>query len=237
MGRVLKRVPLDFKWPMKMVWKGYINPYKSVRCKACDGSGLSEKAMEYKKNWYCIDSFNWIPNPYCASRTYCPDSRMYNLTQVEVDALVKNNRIPKLFRDGCHPNPDDIREFILRDYMGLDCISMYICMCATAESEGWDTDCSFCGGTGEYWFSDEVRNAHENWESQDPPTGDGYQLWTTTNEGAPVSPVFGSMEELAEWCVDGATIFGKNKLTYKQWMKMFTKDNFVYEFLPGTEIV
>ena len=27
MGRKLMRVPLDFAWPLKKVWKGYINPY------------------------------------------------------------------------------------------------------------------------------------------------------------------------------------------------------------------
>ena len=237
MGRELKRVPLDFKWPMKMVWKGYINPYRSVRCKACDGSGLSEKAMEYKRNWYCVDSFNWIPNPYRAGTMYCPDSRMYNLTQLEVDSLVKNNRIPELRKDGFRPTPVDVRDFLFYDPMGLDCCSMHICLCATAEAEGWKTDCPFCGGTGEHWFNEEVREAHEKWEPQDPPMGDGYQLWTNTNEGAPVSPVFGSMEELAEWCVEGATIFGNSRLTYIQWLERFTKENFMYEILPGVVTV
>ena len=28
MGRKVKRVPLDFKWPKDMPWKGYICPYR-----------------------------------------------------------------------------------------------------------------------------------------------------------------------------------------------------------------
>ena len=233
MGRELKRVPLDFKWPMEMVWKGYVNPYRSVQCKACEGSGYSEKAMEYKNNWYGIGSNNWKPNPYHAGWRYRPDSRKYNLTQLEVDALVKHGRISELCKDGHHPTPEDVREFLLRDSMGLDGISKWVCLSATAEAEGWDTTCPFCDGTGEHWFSEEIRELHENWREEDPPTGEGYQLWSNTDEGSPVSPVFASMEELAEWCVNGATIFGSDRLTYEQWMEMFTKEYFAYEILPG----
>lgn len=233
MGRDLKRVPLDFKWPMGMVWKGYVNPYRSVQCKACEGSGYSEKAMEYKNNWYGLERYNWILNPYRRGCRYFPDAHKYNLTQLEVDALVKEGRISELCKDGHHPTPEDVREFQLRDFMGLDHISMHICLCATAEAEGWDTDCPFCGGTGEYWFSEEIRELHDNWQEEDPPVGEGFQLWSNTGEGCPVSPVFASMEELAKWCVDGATIFGRDKLNYEQWMEMFRKECFAYEVQPG----
>jgi hypothetical protein len=41
MGRELKRVPLDFKWPEDKVWEGYLNPHyaKSHNCAVCAGSG------------------------------------------------------------------------------------------------------------------------------------------------------------------------------------------------------
>ncbi len=35
MGRELKRVPLDFNWPLNYKWKGYLNPYSYVECTAC----------------------------------------------------------------------------------------------------------------------------------------------------------------------------------------------------------
>ena len=43
MGRELKRVPLDFKWPENKPWKGYLNPHyaKSHDCPACGGSGAT----------------------------------------------------------------------------------------------------------------------------------------------------------------------------------------------------
>ena len=55
----------------------------------------------------------------------------------------------------------------------------------------------------------------------EPPKGEGYQLWETTSEGSPISPVFASAEELADWCADNATTFADNKATKEQWLKMF----------------
>ena len=39
MGRLLKRVPLDFDWPLNQIWKGYHHPYAMLDCKACGGRG------------------------------------------------------------------------------------------------------------------------------------------------------------------------------------------------------
>ena len=54
----------------------------------------------------------------------------------------------------------------------------------------------------------------------DPPTGEGYQLWETTSEGSPISPVFVSPEALASWCTLNATIFGSETMDYEQWLCM-----------------
>ncbi len=53
MGRDLKRVPLDFNWPLHEVWRGYINPYyKASRCQHCHESGYSPEAYHLKEQWY-----------------------------------------------------------------------------------------------------------------------------------------------------------------------------------------
>ncbi len=49
----------------------------------------------------------------------------------------------------------------------------------------------------------------------------GYQLYETTTEGTPVSPVFPSLPELAAWCADGATVFADHKWTAQQWLASF----------------
>lgn len=54
MNRKLKRVPLDFSWPLREVWEGYLNPF--VRhckpCQACAGSGMTKEAKFLDDSWY-----------------------------------------------------------------------------------------------------------------------------------------------------------------------------------------
>ena len=45
----------------------------------------------------------------------------------------------------------------------------------------------------------------------DPPEDEGWQLWETTTEGFPVSPVFKTLEVLAKWCEENATVFADIK--------------------------
>ena len=51
----------------------------------------------------------------------------------------------------------------------------------------------------------------------EPPKGEGYQLWNTTSEGSPISPVFETLDKLCEWCEVNATTFGKFKATKEEW--------------------
>jgi len=60
-----------------------------------------------------------------------------------------------------------------------------------------------------------------------PPDGEGFQLWETTSEGSPNSPVFKTLDELCEWCAENATTFGRNKATKEQWLQMLDA-NFVF---------
>lgn len=52
--RELRRVPLDFAWPLRTVWGGYLNPHyaASTKCPDCDGSGYSPTAKLYSDQWY-----------------------------------------------------------------------------------------------------------------------------------------------------------------------------------------
>lgn len=62
---------------------------------------------------------------------------------------------------------------------------------------------------------------YDKWECDEPPTGEGYQLWETTSEGSPTSPVFESAEELAGWCEENATIFASFKASRQEWLELF----------------
>lgn len=54
MGRQLRRVPIDFDWPIGETWKGFINPHYGAchDCEACEGSGYSPEAKHLQDKWY-----------------------------------------------------------------------------------------------------------------------------------------------------------------------------------------
>ena len=56
-------------------------------------------------------------------------------------------------------------------------------------------------------------------------TATGWQLYETTSEGTPVSPVFATAEELAAWCEDGATVTARLKWTREQWLQSFRDES------------
>lgn len=68
MGRELKRVPLDFDWPMNKPWAGFVNPYyAAIKCESCDGSGYSPAAKRIADRWYGDAPFHPIEtgsNPF-----------------------------------------------------------------------------------------------------------------------------------------------------------------------------
>src|SRR3990172_2402065 len=54
MGREIRRVPMDFDWPLNKVWQGFINPHwkKHCDCLACDRGGYSPDAKFLHEMWY-----------------------------------------------------------------------------------------------------------------------------------------------------------------------------------------
>lgn len=54
MGREVKRVALDFDWPLSERWTGYVMPARlsSGTCTDCDGEGYSLRAQELRSMWH-----------------------------------------------------------------------------------------------------------------------------------------------------------------------------------------
>jgi hypothetical protein len=54
MGREIKRVAMDFSWPIGKTWDGYLNPFssQSIDCPDCEGSGSSPEARLLGDKWY-----------------------------------------------------------------------------------------------------------------------------------------------------------------------------------------
>lgn len=336
MGRELKRVPLDWDWPLDKIWKGYINPYSKYcgNCPDCDGSGESPESKRLSDLWYAgqhgvdfkpedngsvpftsdspavrrlaiknilmsafsgpgikgyedgckaywgmykegiVDSFveahlELEPAIHREGRRLSElfnGSWCYHLNDLDVKALLDDGRLTdftryprneeqkaefdaiekwneeerqraiaadwkgernwKTFNNGYVPTAQEVNDWNI-SCMGHDAINSWVCVKARLKREGVKTSkCRTCKGHGSYWADRKRKRLHGYWRSYEPPKGKGYQLWTTTNEGAPISPVFPSLEELCEWCADNASTFADCKATKEAWMNMLDA-NFV----------
>lgn len=257
MGRILKRVPLDFKWTIDQTWKGYLNPYRSYECKACDGGGYNKETNKIHNEWYNFDNAVYRKNPYRADARYNINAHSNNITESEIEALVRRGRLSGLLDSWYHfddeknvwekcdtsvpyderkwveceqptfPTPEEVNKWNLTS-TGHDAINRLICVEVRAKELGVYGLCECCDGEGEIWFSDEIKELAENWKSVDPPTGEGFQMWENTTEGSPQSPVFETFDELCEWCSKNSSIFGTNNFASKEeWMKCLGHDLFI----------
>lgn len=269
MGREVKRVPLDFKWPMKTIWGGYLNPFykQCIDCPECNGSGSSPEATHLKNQWYGNASFNpeergskpflpthekirWLaernvkqsPGYYGddAAAIDRESNRLANhfnsgwsnhLNSDDIDALIKKNRL----RDFTHtwtketgwkikepayiPSPEEVNDWSLMG-LGHDACNKWVCVNAECDRLGYPTTCKACDGEGTIWPNQEIKQQAEEYQNIEPPAGDGWQMWETTSEGSPMSPVFSTPEELATWLYENeASSFGSNTSSYEQWLK------------------
>ena len=69
---------------------------------------------------------------------------------------------------------------------------------------------------------------------EEPPAGEGYQLWSTTTEGTPMSPVFSTPEKLAKWLYENkASSFGSSTCSYDEWLRFIVGP----EWCPSMAII
>ena len=192
----LKRVPLEFNWPLSVTWIGSVNPYQSFKCPFCE-NGESPESRPLRESL-----------PYFGAV----------LTEDEIAALLEGNRLLELTHEivvskwvkkspEVIPTPEDVRRWSLVG-IGHDGINRAIIMGARCKRHGVPRDCPHCQGTSFMWFSKEVEESHNAWEPRWPPVGLGYQLWKDTREGkAPFSPVFDSLSGLSVWCSSYESIY------------------------------
>jgi len=262
--RTLKRVRLDFDWPLGRPWEGYINPYpEPLQCNLCDGSGLNTATKQIKDDFYDNDGFGVCWNYECGiapdgTPTDHPPWQVVGdcyawkdkITQDEVQALLDAGRLWEFTRvplnekqkedvrknietggnswlpydNGHIPTAEEVNAWQARGGLihSHDDINQMILVETRAKRLGVYGLCPVCKGEGELPHPDEaVRKLYEEWTEYEPPTGEGYQLWDTSGGDCPTSPVFASAEELADWCTDNATIFGSQKTSRDNWLKMF----------------
>ena len=211
MGRELKRVPLNFEWPINEIWKGYINPH-------------------YKP----------CPNPECDTG-YTPARKwlqaIVHLLMMLGPAATKRERLhPWLeelpLRPKFLPNDEAIKlcnSLAGREpsFLGHDSCDNWNAEKKVIKAAGLNPDkwgiCPTCKGDA---IDPKAKRKYNAWKDYDPPKGDGYQLWTTTNEGAPISPVFKTLDELCAYAETNCTTFGYSKTSAAEWKRMLD-DGFV----------
>lgn len=273
MSRTLKRVPMNFAWPLKTVWGGYLNPFahQSVKCDKCDGSGASPEANLMRDQWYGYAAFApedrggtplTIENPSVrafAERNVNRNPKFFggdgdavnqearrligmwnkqwshHLNADDVQALVDAGRLYDLthtFTPGKGwrrneskniPTPDEVNAWSIEG-IGHDSINQWVVVSAECKRRGVPESCDKCSGTGTLWPSEEIKKLSDTWEQTEPPRGEGFQLWETTSEGSPVSPVFETIESLCHWCENNATVFGDSETSAEEWRRMLGED-------------
>lgn len=306
MGREVRRVALDFEWPLKKVWKGFLNPHYR-KCPVCTNS------RGYADEYLMLDTFirhlllaaeasHERPEDYVPTKdgprslgfimsggrtpTNQPRQWPFDTDPAEVLGIIageapspdiawvirrlaclnehpgmwspqmasyewatdeNGNRSRKTVMDPnggmYYPHPYLVEEYGIADVGAafhefirkLGCKPDFLkwsgdwnLQKAIIKHHGYEMPeeyglpaeflCPCCKGDG---IHPDAKDAHENWKSYGPPEGDGYQLWETTTEGSPYSPVFDTPEGLAQWLAENkVSTFGPgNTMTYEEWLK------------------
>lgn len=235
---------------------------KPHECPECDGQGWSPDGMYLHGLWYGNEPFRpedngSTPHPVDAPAVVAVATRNVEYSRgnpilglAATDVNTECARLAALWnrRWRCHLNADDIAALNPRGldtsgspadfnarYLGvvLGGPEPYPVIKARLAREGKPHSCDLCGGDGyvDEWPGQSA--AREQWQPFGPPPGDGWQMWETTSEGSPVSPVFDTAEELARWCTDNETMFGEQRGTYEQWLGIVHGDPVWVEIRPA----
>lgn len=274
MGREIKRVPLNFDWPLNEVWKGFLNPYWEHRreCATCGGSGSGPDTKRLSDQWYGYAHFEpsmtdseWLtPSTeevhLFARRNVERNPEFYaswfNNSSLQAAILIEAERLCDMWNGqwGHHLDQDDVQALLdanrLMDFthtfiagqgwqpknppyvptakevnrwniltLGHDSINQWACVKAKALRLGYELECKYCNGDGDLWPSLETKQAYDDWQREEPPTGNGWQVWETVSEGSPISPVFATDEDLVNWLIrEGYSEGAAEQFVKRQWV-------------------
>lgn len=224
MGRTLKRVPLDFVWPKNKVWEGYINPhFKPCPEKGRTCFGGENAAACYLSHITSMltligdDARRGSTHPYCKELPYKSEHPDWSIQPPEV-----RKQMVDLIQALTGEKPSGLGFGGQGHSIFFNLLEM-----AGIKNKGknkaayeW-TQCSVCKGEN---LDPAVKEKYDAWVDYEPPTGDGFQLWETTSEGSPVSPIFKTLDELCTWAATNASTFADFKASAAEWKKMLEKD-------------
>jgi hypothetical protein len=219
--RTVKRVPLDFDWPIDKVWIGY-EPFAATTCVECDGIGHSALAAALAGAFY-VDK----TGPDGAGRGWHDQ-----LDQADVDQLVANGRLLQFTHrydqatnqwqpTGQRPTAAQVNTVQRSTLLVHDATNQRLLVEGRCVRLGVDPACPSCMGSGNLAAGQEPASS---WQPVEPPTGEGWQLWETVSEGSPQTPVFATSQALAAWCAEHASVFAGEGWSYQLWLRYILED-------------
>lgn len=210
----IRRVPLNFDWPLHKGWEGHVLPttLRLPDCPDCRhddnrSSGLSAGAHAIEVAFYATD----VPEPLRTQISWHD-----KISQAEVNHLLKKGRLNASWEDGTDGERGRwVAEAVTatevnarQSGLGLgshDASNRFILVQYRCKRLGIDFLCSTCDGTTRVGTPEQVA-AHKAWKPTKPPRGKGWQAWEDTSmEGSPISPVFATEDDLIGWFTSPAS--------------------------------
>lgn len=201
MGRKVYRVALDFSAPQDEVWPGFLNPHYK-KCEACKGTSYTEayEALQTVVRRLMLAGSDSL-TPGKPLHPYLREMGITAVGDLHILTTGLAGRAPWYPGFG-HDSSDTwsaTKKIIV----------------AAGLPETWGV-CASCEGSG---IDPSVKAAYDAWTPTEPPSGPGWQMWETTTEGSPISPVFDTPEALARWLADTrASMFGDDGAAYAVWL-------------------
>lgn len=221
------------------ITRDMIRPWAQWQCDRKDGYHCTMPVEEYVDYLMRLWKNQWSHHLIQADvDALIADNRLWNFTRVPRDggqALVRaikmgihnqNSWLPE--SNGYVPSAREVNKWSIGG-LGHDSSNAYICVRARCEREGYPVTCATCDGTAHVWPDPEIKRQHDAWEDFEPPTGDGYQLWETTSEGSPVSPVFSTLDALCKYAARHCTTFGNQRTTAERWREMLDNEHVYHQ--------
>ncbi|BAD58834.1 hypothetical protein [Nocardia farcinica] len=213
MSREVRRVPLDFNWPLNKVWSGYLTPEKfhETRCQDCYGRGSTPARQWVERIGLMLDQLirdlddqagGKAMHPWLANDPYPPVNRDNVLSRrgwmVEYEVVRPSADIVEFAQELVKDDEYERNRTIKRGPFAQNQYAITNGLLRRAgmpEKWGW---CATCNGHGSVEAYEGQRAEAEAWEPTEPPEGDGWQLWETVSEGSPITPVFATREGLVD---------------------------------------
>lgn len=171
----------------------------------------------------------------------------HHLNQQDVAALIKGGRLMDFThtwtkgkgwqkkRGKVTITPKQVNDWSLEG-LSHDSINRWIVLKAELKRRGQPSECVHCKGEGHTWPDKKTKWRYDHWKPTEPPKGTGYQIWETVSEGSPISPVFATPEELAEWMATPGRGWATNQgTTREQWLKFINGPGWAPSFVGSNK--